>query len=170
MARPAKKKDTDKPSLAEHLAKARAARTKSTREKHFRTKVANGVSMFLNGQVDERTLHARRFRELAHDMGSDLGGFSSLSAIQKQLIRRNAALCVLAEFIECDIVAGKEVDAQAFVTLANAQNRISTTLGITRQVLDVTPSLQTLLAQKVAERVQEAEEAEEPDGGDDGEA
>jgi hypothetical protein len=149
--------------------KATAKRTSAKKVAYFRTKVANGVSLFMNGAVDERTMHARRFREIIHDISSDLGGADALSAVQKQLIRRNAALCVLAEGVECDLAAGKDIDAGVFVTLCNAQNRISTTIGLTRAVLDVTPSLRDLLAAKAAEEAQQAEDDEEAEGAADAE-
>ena len=149
--------------------KSEAKKPKATRKTgvkkvaHFRTKVANGVSLFLGSAVDGRTLQARRFREITYSIASDLGGIDALSETQKQLVRRNAALCVMAELMESDLAQGKDVDATRFATLVNTQQRVSGTLGITRAVLDLTPNLQDYLAAKAAERQRKPHEDDEPD-------
>jgi hypothetical protein len=136
---------------------------------HFGSKVGNGTSLFLDGSLDQRSLAARRYREITYSIGSDLGGFAGLSEFEKQLTRRSAALAVLCELDECRIAKGEEIDAGRFATMANALNRLGQSLGTKRVVLDVTPSLQTLLAQKAEEEAQEADQGEEAEGVADGE-
>lgn len=133
--------------------------------KQFGTKTGNGS--LLPAGIDQRSGPARRFKELVTNVAADLSpaNVDALSEIQRQLIRRHASLCVLAEMTEAKLVLGEEVDVQAFVTAINAQNRLAGTLGITRAALDVTPSLAEYLAARAAS---EPQTGEEPDGDDDG--
>jgi hypothetical protein len=123
-------------------------KTSAKKVAHFGSKVGNGVTLFLDGGLDQRSLPARRFREVVHSIGSDLGGYSSLSEFQKQLTRRSAALSVLCELDECKLAKGEEIDSGRFGAMVNTLNRLGQTLGVQRVVLDMTPTLQDYLASK----------------------
>ncbi len=138
-----------------------AAKRKPKPKNFFASKVGNGVTLFIDGALDQRSIPARRFREVVYSIGSDLGGFDSLSEFQKQLTRRSAALSVLCELDECKLAKGEDIDAARFGAMVNSLNRLGQTLGVRREVIDLQPSLKEILAAKVAERPQEAAEDEE---------
>jgi hypothetical protein len=156
------------PRKSKAPAKKTRGGTKGNRA-HFGSRVGNNVSLFIDGSLDQRSLPARRYREITYSIGSDLGGYDSLSEFQKQLTRRSAALSVLCELDECRIARGEDIDAGRFGAMVNTLNRLGQTLGVRREVIDLQPSLRELLAQKVAERAQEAAEDEEEDEAADGE-
>lgn len=150
--------------------KAAPKKTSAKKVAHFRSKVGNGVTLFLDGSLDQRSLAARRFRELTYSFGSDLGGFESLSEFQKQLTRRSAALSVLCEIDECRLAKGEEIDAGRFNGNVNTLNRLGQTLGVQRVVLDVTPTLEAYILAKRKEKARrppEVYEDEDEEGGDD---
>ena len=73
---------------------------------HLRTQAGNGKRHHA-ARIDERTLWARRTREICEAVVSDLGGIDHLSEAQKQLIRRVAGLSVVCEGIEVELAQGK---------------------------------------------------------------
>ncbi len=135
--------------MARKAAKAKAV-PKVARGSHFGTRVASGKSLFL--LADGRSLYARRMREVAIAIASDLGGMDSLSETQKQLVRRSAALSVACELMEGELSEGKDIDMGRFTSMANTQTRISSVLGIRRTIVDATPSLASYIAAKRQEK------------------
>lgn len=156
---PKKKNDAKKP-------KATPKRVGTKKVEHFRTKVANGVTLFLGSSLDGRSLPARRFREVVYSIGSDLGGFDSLSEFQKQLTRRSAALSVMCELDECKLARGEEIDAGRFGSMTNTLNRLAQTLGVTRAVIDATPTLEAYLKAKGGSGTDEEPDGDEGSGED----
>jgi hypothetical protein len=85
----------------------------------------------------------RRFRDLVETMTFDLGGADLLSEFQRQLIRRAAALSVMAEAVEADLVRDRP-----FAIVDYGTRRLCETLGIERKSHDVTPTLSQYLSAK----------------------
>lgn len=106
------------------------------------TRVGNGKSLFID-EVDERSVVARRYKELLAQIGIDLGG--DLTEAQTQIARRACALAVWCESCEAQMAAGAELDIAAFTTAANSLRRLLADLGIERRARDVTPSLSEYL-------------------------
>jgi hypothetical protein len=164
MGRPAKKKaDANKPSLAEHLAKARAARTRQPKCA-FSTKAGTGRSLHAK-LTDGPSIWARRQAEVFNNIVSDLGGRSEQSELSMQMIRRAIGLTVLCEQMEIALAENQKVDLGEYVLAINAFSRVSNALGLSRKPKDITPSLHEYLTMKAAERAaEEAETAEDGNG------
>jgi hypothetical protein len=93
--------------------------------------------------VDGRSAAARRYRDVLNELISDLGG--DPSGAQSAIARRAAALCVVCEQAEAEMVAGGELDLAAFTTAANSLRRLLSDLGLERRAKDITPSLSQYL-------------------------
>ena len=115
--------------------KPRKPRKKSTAiSANFATKVGNGNALLLDGNLDGRSLAARRFRELNLAIASDLGGADQLSAVQAQIVKRFSGVSVLGEMLEARLVAGDpELDLGAYATLLNSSARLAQLVGLKRQ-------------------------------------
>lgn len=116
----------------------RSAPKTSVPSRYARTRVANGKALFIDN-IDERSVIARRFRELLAQIGTDLGG--DLTEAQTQIARRACALAVWCESCEAQLAAGAELDIAAFTTAANSLRRLLADLGLERRARDITPSL-----------------------------
>ena len=114
--------------------------------------VANGTRLFAVGGVDGRSLTARRFRDLIQTFSNDLGGPGVISEGQMQLIRRAAALSIMAESIETDLARGLDFDVNTYGQVTDRLRRVVETLGLRRQARDVTPSLDQYLRAAHPER------------------
>ncbi len=115
---------------------------------HFKTRVGNGSAHHVV-RIDERSLWARRTRELVQNVAGDLGGLDRLSETQRQLIRRLAGLCVICEQIEIELSQGDKPDSEAlksYLATINTVRRLSQTLGLARVPKDITPDLESYLA------------------------
>ncbi len=97
--------------------------------------------------MDERDLSApaRRFRALLISMADDLGGSGTLSAGQKQLIKRCAMISVACELMEKEAISGQPLNAVAYGTLTGHLTRTLNALGLKREPIDVTPALHQYL-------------------------
>jgi hypothetical protein len=104
-----------------------------------RSRVTTNDSRLLAG-VDGRSTIARRYRDVMEAIISDLGGEEVIGEGQRQLARRAAALSVQCEQIEANMATGGHVDANDYVRLVNALNRTLKTIGLKRQMKDVTPT------------------------------
>ena len=107
-----------------------------------------GVSIPGFGNVDGRSKEAWAFRDLVEEIASDCGGLDQMSRAQLEHARRAAGLGVMAANVEAELVQGGEADIDKLVTLANAQLRILSRLGIERKARNATPSLNEYLDQK----------------------
>ena len=104
------------------------------------SRVGTGRSLWYNsGNVDHRSQSARRYKEIIVAVAGDLGGLNSLSEIQRQLVRRHASLSLMAEKMEMSLVKDQDIDVGRFMGLTNTLGRVSAALGLSKQVLDITP-------------------------------
>jgi hypothetical protein len=104
---------------------------RADRKVYARSRLTNGKDILPN--IDGRSLIARRYRDICAAIIADQGGLDHLSEARLQLIRRYAALCVMAEGIESRLVQGAEIDiiehAQLTATMVRvAQRNVSMTL------------------------------------------
>ena len=113
--------------------------------KNCRTRVGTGARLFLE-DLDERGIHARRFREVFAQIVVDLG--CDPSEAQTQLARRAASLSVWSETVEARLAQGEDIDAPEFATVSNALRRLFADLGIRRVPRDITPSLDNYLERR----------------------
>ena len=92
---------------------------------------------------------ARRYRDLVLSILEDLGGNDLVSEAERQLVRRAAAMAVLSEQLEAQIVNGEAVSVEDLVKLVNGQNRTFASIGLKRRQKDVTPRLSDIIEGKV---------------------
>jgi len=100
------------------------------------------------GTVDGRTRQAKAFEATVEALVTDMGGPDGISRAELEIVRRAAGLGVLAAQIEAQIVAGETVAATEYQTVANAQGRLLSRLGLQRRARDVTPTLKDYLASR----------------------
>jgi hypothetical protein len=102
--------------------------------------VSNGHNT-LSG-VDQRSLAARRYREIIVDVVNDMGGNDNVTAQQLMLVRRASGINLLCEEIETRVVNGETVapqTVQRYAMLARTQATVLRDLGLQRRARDVTP-------------------------------
>jgi hypothetical protein len=109
----------------------------TVRKPTARSRVTNGKDI-LPG-VDGRTLTARRYHDLIASLTSDAGGDKKMSEARRQLIRRFAALSVMAENQEAQLVMGNPLDLAEHCQISSTLVRLATRLGINRASKVVTP-------------------------------
>ena len=117
------------------------------RASYSRCQISNGSSYFL-GDVDHRTLLGRRHIDLFEDYLADLGGFSAVSTARRELIRRAAAVGAWCDQQEAALVNGDAVDVTQWLSAVDRHRRLLTTVGLERTARDVTPDLQTYIAER----------------------
>lgn len=86
-----------------------------------RAAVTNGSRVLFG---DGRSAGARRYRDLLDDFADEVGGYETLPATGKQVVRRLAQVSVELELLEAQRAAGGAIDAVAFCTLVNSQRRL----------------------------------------------
>jgi hypothetical protein len=99
----------------------------------------------------------RRFRDVCGAIVSDAGGVDACSETKLQLIRRFAAIAVLAEQMEAGLARGERINVQEHALLCSTLTRLVSRLGINRVARDITPSLPEYL-QSLDERTREPEQ------------
>lgn len=72
---------------------------------------------------DQRTIAARRLREIAEAIALPWGGLDCLGEGAHQVVWAGAALGLKAEYMQAALRDGKEVDAKALIDVANALTR-----------------------------------------------
>ena len=97
-------------------------------------------------------------------MCADLGGIETLSAGQRQLVRRCAMISVQCELMERDAIAGQPLNAIAYGTLTGHLTRTLYALGLKREPVDVTPVLNEYLSTLPAETQALVSPADESEG------
>ncbi|MEK4034262.1 hypothetical protein WOC76_12640 [Methylocystis sp. IM3] len=105
----------------------------------------NSRSLFA-GEVDGRSLWARRYRDLVAGYVDDAGGVGALSELRLSLIRRVAALTCEAERLEVDLASGKTIDVDLLARLSSHIRRIAETIGLDRKVKTIEPTLAEIIA------------------------
>jgi hypothetical protein len=103
--------------------------------------------------LDRRTGAARRANDLINAISDDLGGESRLAAAEKQIIQRAALLGTIAEDLETKWLCGEPIDPGTLSAVGNAQRRLFEAIGIRRVPKDITPRLESYLANTPAEEV-----------------
>jgi hypothetical protein len=104
------------------------------------------------GDLDGRTVAAKRANTLVAELENDLGGDEYLSASQRVLVRRAAAAVAVAEHLEASWIAGHAIDVGALTTLTNTISRVCGQLGLERKPRDVTPTVAEFAAELAAEK------------------
>ncbi|MEH2573478.1 hypothetical protein [Bradyrhizobium sp. AZCC 1708] len=124
-----------------------------------RSGVTNGSRLHLELR-DNRSLWARRLRDLLALMVSDLGGVENVSEAEKSLVRRASMLTLQLELMEQKwAMKDGEATEKSLITyqrVANSLRRILESLGLRRRSKDITPTLDQYLRQR-----QEANGADE---------
>jgi hypothetical protein len=113
--------------------------------------VTNGHQDFL-ATIDQRSLAARRWRDVYDQIAADLGG--DLSMAQTQLVRRAATIAVQCELIEAMMATGQSIDINTMNIYGQLTDRLGRTLqrlGIKRQPRDVTPDLRSYITRRQAQ-------------------
>jgi hypothetical protein len=113
-----------------------------------RSAKTNGRRAFVDG--DGRGPWARRWKDLQALYIDDLssGAVSTLSEFQLGLIATAATLRCELERLEGKLSLGEDINLDVFGRLAGHYRRICESLGLERRKRDVTPDLQTYLAQR----------------------
>ena len=117
-------------------------------------KAAQGVTSWLDGN-DKRGPVARRFRDLVHEVTTDLGGPGELTEAKRQIVRRIASMSVWCESEEAKMADGEEIDIDKFQRTSNSLRRLCETIGLERTPRDVTMSLVEYCTIKAQERGEE---------------
>lgn len=104
-----------------------------------RTRVTTGRQLFLE-KVDERSLVARRYREVLGAIISDLGGAGAISEAEMIIARRAASLVVVTEQFESRMADGGKLDLDSYLPSVNALAKLLNALGLKRRPRQVGPS------------------------------
>lgn len=120
------------------------------------SRVSNGKDLFRPEVTDLRSATYRRYRDLVEMLLVDAGGVDLCSESRKQLIRRFAACCVLAEKAEARLVADEEISVERHALLCSTLTRLASKLGINRVARDVTPTLDEYLESLARDKAREA--------------
>jgi hypothetical protein len=124
-----------------------AARKRLTLSKvKARSAITNGRDILRD--IDGRSIVARRYRDIYHQITEDMGGADRMTEVALQLSRRFASASVILEGMETDLANGKQIDVGDFSLLTGVLSRLASRLGIGRKMRDVTPSLSEYLASK----------------------
>ena len=107
----------------------------------------------LLGEIDQRSKPALAFRAANLDFCEDLGGADRLSRAQIEIIRRCAAMAVIAARFDETLCNGGELSDEqvnSYIAISNAQSRSLCRLGLRRVSRDITPTLAQLRSGEVA--------------------
>ena len=105
----------------------------------------------LLGEIDQRSKPALAFRAAIMDICEDMGGADRLSRAQIEIIRRCAAMAVIAARFDETLCNGGELSDEqvnSYIAISNAQSRSLCRLGLRRHQRDVTPSLSDIIEGK----------------------
>lgn len=89
--------------------------------------------------LDQRTGAAKRVRELAGAITSDLGG--DITAAQSVLVQRASIMAAIIEDQEARFARGEPIDIGPYTTLVNSLRRVLADLGLKRIAKDATLTL-----------------------------
>lgn len=123
--------------------------TLTTEALAWRSKITNGNALL--PEVDGRSAHARRLRDLIAGFTSDMGGAATLSEAQKGLIQRICVVQVELEHMDNLFALKRENDMEVSATaldryalLSERYKRLIESLGLNegRKQRDITPNAQ----------------------------
>jgi hypothetical protein len=114
----------------------RAEKAVATPPLNARSRVGTGRSMWFVG-VDGRSVVARRYREVFATLLSELP--RSPTQAQIQIARRATLLCVEAETMEANLVAGRAVDIGLYSVMSNTLRRLLADLRTQISAVDAEP-------------------------------
>ena len=99
-----------------------------TKKPMARSRIANGNALFM-GDVDGRSVIARRLRDHIDDISAQMGG---TSPAQMMLVRRAATLATMAESMEAKMAMGEEVDTDSYGRISNTLGHVLLKLGLAK--------------------------------------
>ena len=103
-----------------------------------RSRLTNGTALLPD--IDGRSAIARRFKDIAHGILADQGGADQCSECRLQLVRRFAAVAVLAEQMESRVwPMGSRSTSRSMLFLCSTLTRLAQRIGTDRRARDVTP-------------------------------
>jgi hypothetical protein len=111
----------------------------------FATRVGNGRAVYFDDErIDQRSLSARRFRELLAAFANDIsaGAPETLTEAQRQLCRRAAQISVELERYEAVAAERGSMSEQRleiYGVMSDRLGRCLERLGLERKLRDVTP-------------------------------
>jgi hypothetical protein len=95
--------------------------------------------------LDARTSAAKAAFQLRDAITADLGGSDAITTAQAALIENAALMGAALADMAARYLAGEGADLALYCTIANAQRRLLTDLGLERRARDVTPDLREYL-------------------------
>ena len=102
--------------------------------------------------LDKRTTAARAALLLRDAITADLGGEEALTAMKRAIVHNSAVLGAMLDDMATAYLAGEGADLSLYATLANAQRRLLSDLGLESRARDITPTtLKNYIASKSAE-------------------
>lgn len=104
------------------------ARNSDAKKPQGRSAVANGNALFL-GDVDGRSVIARRLRDHIDDLSAQMG---APTPAQLLLIRRTATLATMAESVEAKMAMGEEIDTDSYARMSNTLGHLLLKLGLAK--------------------------------------
>jgi hypothetical protein len=118
----------------------------AVRKSKGRSRISNGKDI-LPG-IDGRSAVARRYRDIAAALISDMGGAARMSEARMQLCRRFAAQSVQAESLEARLAMGEPVKVEEHALISSTLVRLASRLGIDRRTQKIVPDLGDYLEAK----------------------
>ncbi len=127
-----------------------------------KSRVTNGHRSFV-GEKDERGPLARRWRDVLKALVSDAGGEDRVSTARMCLIRKASTIIVRLEVMEARLIVGGDAaatldDLEIYARVSSQLRRLLETLGLDRVQLDVTPTLDAVVAKHRSARKAEGEQ------------
>jgi hypothetical protein len=110
--------------------------------KHRRTK----PQLLQRSMIDGRSNAAKMYDGLITAIENDLGGGERLSTIEHGLKEAFAGAYVQLRNINTRLLLGQEIDLTEHSTVINVMVKTGSRLGLSRRMIDKTPTLQQYLA------------------------
>ena len=97
------------------------------------------------GDLDRRTSAAKAAFQLRNSITADLGGSDALTTMQAVLVENAALMGAALADMAARYLAGEGADLALYCTIATAQRRLLTDLGLERRANDITPDLRNYI-------------------------
>lgn len=126
------------------------AASKPNTERRLRKRQRVKIDLPTVATLDLRTRAGKIYVSTREALIADLGGRDLLSRAELELVERVAGLATRLNAADAEMLSGEQqsLGPAEYATLANALNRILTTLGLKRRQKDVTPSLRAYIDAK----------------------